>query len=103
MDRKKVEARTHDATPESGKTPFEVPSPRRIQHPLMHLPAIRPLQDVNERCIELLIHAARKDSPGTLSLVIHLHDLLRALTPETRTRAAQRALLLVDMQFANLE
>jgi hypothetical protein len=67
------------------------------------LPTLHPLYEVNERCIELLVQDARKDSPGTLALVRHLHEPLRAMTPASRARAAQRPLLLVDMQFANLE
>jgi hypothetical protein len=62
-----------------------------------------PLQEVNKRCIEMMVQAAREDACGIPSLLRHLRDPLRAMTPASRARAAQRAILLVDMQFANFE
>ena len=62
---------------------------------------LAPLHDVNERCIEMLAQAARKIGPGSPPLVLLLEDLLKRLTPETRARAARRAVLLCDLQFAN--
>jgi hypothetical protein len=64
---------------------------------------LQSLHEANERCIELLVHAARTDAGETFPLVSHLRSLLRGLTPETRARAAQTALLLVDMQLSNAE
>ena len=64
---------------------------------------LQSLQEANERCIELLVHAARTDAVDTFPLVHHLRSLLRELTPETRSRAAHTALLLVDMQLNNVE
>jgi hypothetical protein len=78
-------------------------SHRRFAPQIPHLSMLGPLYEVNERCIEMLVQGARVDRPGTLSLISHLRDLLRGMTPEMRARAACRAVLLIDMQFANLE
>jgi len=64
---------------------------------------LQSLQEANERCIELLVHAARTDAVDTFPLVNHLRSLLRGLTPETRARAAHMALLLVDMKLSDAE
>jgi hypothetical protein len=64
---------------------------------------LRPLCEINERCLELLVSAARTKQPGAFSLVGDLGDLLHNMTPETRARAARRALFLVDMQLTNGE
>ena len=71
---------------------------------LRALPSVSPMeavQEVNLRCVELLMHAARQDTPEALALAMELRDLLRQLTPEMRARAARRAFLLVDMRFSN--
>src|SRR6185437_10916801 len=65
------------------------------------LPMLRPLYDVNESFINVLVDAARKDCAEMPSLVRHLRGILRAMTSTSRARAAQCPLLLVDMQFAN--
>jgi len=57
------------------------------------------LQDVNHRCIELLVHAARISITPPFSLIAHLREPLRRSTPESRRAAASRGVLLVDMQF----
>lgn len=62
----------------------------------------RPLQELNERCITMLVLAARAERAPTFPLVIQLRELLHGVTPETRARAAQTAFLLVDMEFANV-
>ena len=62
---------------------------------------LQSLQEANERCIELLVHAARTDAADSFPLVNHLRSLLRGLTPDTRAQAANTALLLVDMQLSN--
>ena len=73
----------------------------RLPQEFCRLPTLPPLQDVNARCIEMLVNAARADRPDMPSLVSQLRDLLRSTTPNMRARAARRAVLLVDMQFAN--
>jgi hypothetical protein len=62
---------------------------------------LRSMQQANERCIDMLVHAARTDLKGTFPLVHHLRDLFRGLTADVRARAARTALLLVDMQLSN--
>jgi hypothetical protein len=62
---------------------------------------LQSLQEANERCIQMLAHAARTEARDTFPLVNHLRPLLRGLTPEIRARAARTALLLVDMQLSN--
>jgi hypothetical protein len=61
------------------------------------------LHEVNERCIELLVNAARADTAGSFPLVQHIRETLRASRPETRRLAAQRAFLLLDLEFRNLQ
>ena len=66
--------------------------------------AERPLfgsYEVNERCIEMLVNAARHEQDRPFALVSELRELLRSLDPPTRQRAAQLTFLLVDMEFAN--
>jgi hypothetical protein len=59
------------------------------------------LHEVNERCIELLVNAARTDTAGSFPLVQYIRETLRASRPETRRLAAQRTFLLVDLEFRN--
>ena len=61
------------------------------------------LQQANERCIEMLVQAARSDRKDTFPLVSHLRDLFRSLTPEVRARAARARFLLVDLELSNAE
>jgi hypothetical protein len=61
------------------------------------------LYEVNERCVELLVNAARADAAGSFPLVHHIRETLRASRPETRRLAAQRAFLLVDLEFRNAQ
>jgi hypothetical protein len=61
---------------------------------------LRPLYEINERCLELLVREARTDRP-TFPLVCYLRELLCSVTPETCARAAQRPFLLIDVQLAN--
>lgn len=63
--------------------------------------SLAPLREVNDRCIEMLALAARKERAGSPSLVAHLKDVLLRVTPEIRDRAAGRPVLLTDMQFTN--
>jgi len=72
----------------------------------MSLPRVdllEPLKEVNGRCIDLLVHTARSSRPDALPLVGQILEELRGVTPEVRTRIADRAILLVDMQFKNGE
>jgi hypothetical protein len=57
------------------------------------------LHEVNERCIELLVNAARSEPAAGFPLVRHLRDILRISDPEIRRRAAGRSILLVDIAF----
>jgi hypothetical protein len=57
------------------------------------------LHEVNERCIELLVNAARSEPTVALPLVRYVRDSLRTSDPEIRKRAAARNLLLVDIAF----
>ena len=60
--------------------------------------ALRPLYEVNQQCIELLVNAAWSDRP-TLPLVRQFQSSLRNLSAQARARAAHQAFLLVDMEF----
>ena len=61
------------------------------------------IHEVNERCLELLVHAARTSPVPPFSLVYPIRDLLLQMTPELRKRAAARAFLLVDFEFGNVQ
>ena len=62
---------------------------------------LQPLQHANERCIEMLVQAARDNDKRALPLVTQLREVLTCLTPESRARAAGKPFLLVDFQFGN--
>jgi hypothetical protein len=59
--------------------------------------------EVNERCLELLVHQARGEAIPSFPIVTTLREVLRQMTPETRKRAAARAFLLLDLEFQNAE
>lgn len=61
------------------------------------------VHEVNERCLELLVHAAHTGPVPPFSLVFPIRDLLLEMTPELRKRAAPRAFLLVDFEFRNVD
>ena len=61
------------------------------------------IHEVNERCLELLVYAARSERIPPFSLVFPNRDLLLQMTPELRKRAAARAFLLVDFEFRNID
>ena len=61
------------------------------------------LQEVNERCLELLVYAARADRVAPFSLVFPNRELLLEMTPELRKRAAMHAFLLLDFEFRNVD
>jgi hypothetical protein len=75
-------------------------------HPSLELSGARAqllqsLREANERCIEMLVHAARTEARDPFPLVSHLRPSFRGLTPEGRARAARIPLLLVDLQLSN--
>lgn len=61
---------------------------------------LRPLFEVNHRCIELLVKAAWSDR-ADLPLVRQLRPSLRKMSAEAQICAARHAFLLVDMEFNN--
>jgi hypothetical protein len=90
--------------PTDGDTPRKPPEqgcdpPRLLAVPVLQ--SLAPLKEVNERCIEMLALAARKEPSGSLTLIGYLKEVLLRMTPEIRARAAQRPVLLSDMQFTN--
>jgi hypothetical protein len=93
----RVSARALDS-----KTRLIDPPPIRITSCPRQLSDLRPLYEINERCLDLLMRAARTDRP-TFPLVCYLRELLCSLTPETLARTAHRPVLLIDMQLANGE
>ena len=66
------------------------------------LQSLAPLREVNDRCIEMLAVAARKERAGSLALIAHIKDVLLRVTPEIRARAAEHPVLLTDMQFTSV-
>jgi hypothetical protein len=95
--RAKVSARAQER-----KTSLIDPSPIRLTSHSKQLSDLRPFYEINERCLELLVRAARTDRP-TFPLVCYLRELLCSAMPETLARAAHRPLLLIDMQLTNGE
>jgi hypothetical protein len=61
------------------------------------------IHEVNERCLELLVHAARGEPLAPFRLVYPIREQLLQMTPELRKRAAARAFLLVDFELGNVE
>lgn len=57
--------------------------------------------EVNQRCLEMLVNAARQEQLGHFALVSELGELLLTADPSVRRRAACRSFLLVDMEFGN--
>ena len=58
--------------------------------------------EVNERCIEMLVHAARHERQS-FALVTELRELFALTTPATRRRMAERVFLLVDLHFLDAQ
>jgi hypothetical protein len=84
-------------------TQTKVPkSDRGLSHDTDTIP-LETLYEVNERCLEALVNMARAPTTSPLPLVNQLRDSLRSLGPEDRKRASQRAFLLVDMEFGDLD
>jgi hypothetical protein len=61
------------------------------------------VHQVNERCLDLLVHAARSEPIAPFTLVSPIRDLLLEMSPELRKYAAARAFLLVDFEFRNVD
>ncbi|MGH7108478.1 MAG: hypothetical protein ACREFT_18445 [Acetobacteraceae bacterium] len=61
------------------------------------------IHEVNERCLELLVYAARSERIAPFSLLFPIRDLFLEMTPELRKRAAARAFLFLDFEFRNVE
>jgi hypothetical protein len=59
--------------------------------------------EVNERCLEMLVNAARQEPEGSFALVRELREILNEADPAVRRRAACRSFLLVDMEFGNAD
>src|SRR4051812_4622276 len=73
--------------------------PGSVSVPKARVFPYKTLHEVNGRCIELLVNAARSEPAATLPLVRHLREILRTSDPEIRRRAAERSILLVDIAF----
>jgi len=71
----------------------------RQRSPVFPFP-FRAMHEANERCLELLVNAARSTSAPPFSLVVALRALLRDSSPALRSRAAKRCCLLLDMEFS---
>ena len=61
------------------------------------------IHEVNERCLELLAHAAHIGPIAPFSLVFPVRDLLLQMTPELRKHAAAHAFLLLEFELRNVE
>lgn len=82
-------------------TRTEIPQPVEAATAPERACALTSIHEVNERCLELLVHAARSEPIAPSSLIAPIRDLLLATTPETRKRSAARAFLLVELEFGN--
>lgn len=68
--------------------------------PLMLFP-FAALTEVNARCIELLVNAARSEARPPFSFISPLRSILRDASATIRRKTASRCYLLVDMEFAD--
>jgi hypothetical protein len=85
----------HQNPPSPSKPPQKVGEANRAVEQ-----ALRPLYEVNQLCIELLVKAAWSERLD-LPLVCQLRAGLRSMSADAQARAAQKAFLLVDMEFTN--
>jgi hypothetical protein len=90
-------SRTRSPRPEAPR-PASVP-PARLAPPDSLRPPLRGAQEVNARCLQMLIQSARSEKDDSIGLVAELRDLFRNLDPAMLERAARQAFLLVDMEF----
>src|SRR5690348_10552867 len=61
------------------------------------------IHEVNERCLELLVYAARAEHIPSFSVLFPIRDLFLKMTPELRKRASAHAFLLTDFEFRNAD
>lgn len=61
------------------------------------------IHEVNERCLELLVYAARSERIASFSLLFPIREVFLQMTPALRQCAAARAFLLLDFEFANVD
>lgn len=62
--------------------------------------ALRPVHDLNERCLELLTHLARSKGQHTAPPIVSQYQALwQGLTGSARKRAAHMPFLLIDVYF----
>ena len=81
------------------RAPVSAPKPPSTPNPQPLVPEVR---EVNEQCLAHLQRLAQSaEDPGSHFLVASLRGRLQPLTPIERSRIADRAFLLVDLQFAN--
>jgi len=64
-------------------------------------PPLNGFQEVNERCIEMLISIARHEQTRSFALVSEVRELLKSADRSMRLCAARVSFLLVDMEFGN--
>jgi hypothetical protein len=64
--------------------------------------ALKPLREVNERLLDLLVFASEDPNEPRLPLAVELGDVLRRMDPTARERAAACPFLLVDAGFRNV-
>jgi hypothetical protein len=91
-----------------GLSPDELQRPRNART-VTSAPALRDESffftddEVKHPCINRVVEAAKANRRMAGGLVSDLHDLLQTISPLERSRAAQRAFLLVDLQFADIQ
>jgi hypothetical protein len=66
-------------------------------------PPLNGVYEVNERCLEMLVCAARHEDGRGHALVAELRELLKASNRTVRERAARVNFVLVDMEFADID
>jgi hypothetical protein len=96
-----VKTREPDTDPRHQDPPSPARRPTSLEEvgsALEH--ALRPLFEVNQCCIELLVKAAWSDR-ADLPLVHQLRASLRSMSVDAQICAARKAFLLVDMEFTN--
>jgi hypothetical protein len=92
----------HASKPQPSSAASAQSAPRPTYHPRSSSgPPLNGLTEVNERCIELLVSAARHEETQSFAVVSELRELLRGADRLMRERAARVSFLLVDLEFAN--
>lgn len=93
-------SRTRSPAPQ-GRRPPSVQPVRLAPANASPWPPLRGAYEVNARCIEMLVQAARSEKGHSIALVAELGELLRSLDAAMCERAARQAFLVVDMEFGN--